>query len=276
MKSSDSIKELAAALAAAQAEMGGVGKSGKNDYDRYKYAKLEDYVNAAHAVMHKHGLSFVSGAEEIIPLDDRTTQKGGTEHAVRVKVVGRIIHASGEWVETSAWGEGQDRADKAVYKAITGARKYLLASAFDLATTDDPEADEHVGRSGPPQQRPQARPAPAAQESPGQRRVVAENGRVIDADTGEEIQDNNDLLTRKSLANELNDLIDAAEKAGKINPNVTVRKWLAAAGVARLEEMTLAKLNKCITYMRALPAPKNGNGQPAVVGGVPAAATSAA
>jgi hypothetical protein len=142
MKSSDSLANLAPALAAAQAEFKAVGKSGENKFDKYSYANLEDYVSVVRPVLTKHKLCLLSSSEEIIPLDDRTTKNGGCEHAVRVKLVTRIVHESGEWIETSSCGEGQDRADKSVYKAITGARKYALASALNLATTDDPEHDD--------------------------------------------------------------------------------------------------------------------------------------
>lgn len=142
MKSSDTLSKLAPALAKAQAEFRPVGKSGNNTYDKYKYANLEDYVSTVRDILANHGLSVLSSSEEVTALEDRPTKNGGNEHAVRVKLVTRIVHESGEWIETESCGEGQDRADKAVYKAITGARKYALASALNLATTDDPEQDD--------------------------------------------------------------------------------------------------------------------------------------
>lgn len=159
MKSSDSISSLAGALAKAQAEFKSVGKSGENKFDKYSYANLEDYVTAVRPVLSKHGIVLLSSAEEIIPLEDRTTKGGGIEHAVRVKLTTRIVHESGEWIETSSCGEGQDRADKAVYKAITGARKYALASALNLATTDDPESDDDHEPAPPKQRQEQIDPA---------------------------------------------------------------------------------------------------------------------
>lgn len=147
MLTSATVSEVSKAITLAQAEFKGVGKSGNNTFDKYAYANLEDYVKAIKPVLIKHNLSVLTSVEEVVALEDRKTQKGGTEHAVRVKIIVRIVHTSGEWVEASAWGEGQDRADKAVYKAITGARKYGLASALGLATTDDPEADNSVGNS---------------------------------------------------------------------------------------------------------------------------------
>jgi hypothetical protein len=153
MQMSDQTDKLAAALAKAQAAFPAVRKSGENKFDRYSYATLEDYVNAVIQVMESNGFSLVTSVDEVLRLEDRTTQKGGTEHAVQVKLTARLIHTSGQWVEASGFGEGQDRADKSIYKAITGARKYALASMLGLATTDDPEADETTGQTPAPKQR---------------------------------------------------------------------------------------------------------------------------
>jgi hypothetical protein len=142
MKSSESLEKLAPALIKAQAEFKAVGKSGHNKFDKYDYANLEDYISTVREVLAKHGLGLLSSSEDVSTLADRTTKSGGTEHAVIVKLVSRIVHESGEWIETCSVGEGQDRADKSVYKAITGARKYAIAATLNLATTDDPEQDD--------------------------------------------------------------------------------------------------------------------------------------
>ena len=168
MRSSESIASIAPALILAQAEFRGVSKSGRNEYDRYDYANLEDYVRAVQPVLSAHGLSVLTSVSEVVTLPDRTTQKGGTEHAVRVHLAVRILHTSGEWMDADAWGEGQDRADKALYKAITGGRKYALASVLGLATTDDPEADETTGQTTGPQPRQQRTPSSPRQQLPQQ------------------------------------------------------------------------------------------------------------
>lgn len=148
MQSSESLQKIAQAIADAQAEFKSVGMSGDNKFDRYTYAKLEDYVAAIKPILPKHGLSLITSVDEVVALNDRPTKNDGVQHAVRVKLTMRLMHTSGEWIETSSWGEGQDRADKAVYKAVTGGRKYALASALGLATGDDPENDEGTAGQG--------------------------------------------------------------------------------------------------------------------------------
>lgn len=147
METSASLANIAPALALAQSEFLTVAKSSENKFDHYKYANLEDYVKAVKPVLAKHGISIITQTDEVIELNDRPTKSGGLEHAVRVQCTTRLLHTSGEWLEVMVWGEGQDRADKAVYKAVTGARKYGLASALGLATSDDPEGDDGNGNA---------------------------------------------------------------------------------------------------------------------------------
>src|SRR3954453_8351783 len=140
MNTSETLSKIAPALAKAQAEFRAVAKSGDNTFDRYYYSTLEDYMTAVRPILNQHGLTLLASVVDTIALEDRQTSNGKIEHAVRVKLSMRVLHESGEWIEAESWGEGQDRADKAVYKAITGARKYGIASVFGLVTTDDPEA----------------------------------------------------------------------------------------------------------------------------------------
>lgn len=148
MKTSESIVNIAAALADMQSDKKVIGKSGENKFDKYSYAMLEDYIRETKDALAKHGFFIITSTGEAQRLDNRITKSGGTEHAVQVKLTVRLMHKSGEWIEVECLGEGQDRADKAIYKAITGARKYAIASLLGLATSDDPEADEDVGLSG--------------------------------------------------------------------------------------------------------------------------------
>lgn len=149
MSQSQSITNLAPALIAAQAEIRAAQKSGDNKFDKYRYSKLEDFMDQAKPVLAKHGLALVIGTPSVAALPDRQTKNGGTEHAVQVQVNALLVHTSGEWLEVVGYGEGQDRADKAIYKAITGAKKYAVAGLLAIPTTDDPEADETVGRARP-------------------------------------------------------------------------------------------------------------------------------
>lgn len=142
MKTSESIKAIAPALLEAKKGMTAIEKGGHNQHDGYKYAKLEDYMRVARPCLEANGLLLITSAPSIVPVEGRITSQGKPQYACYVELRLRVVHAeSGEWMEVVARGEGQDRADKAAYKATTGGRKYGVAMLFDLVTTDDPEND---------------------------------------------------------------------------------------------------------------------------------------
>lgn len=186
---SDDISKIAAAMVAASTELKLVGKTGNNTYDKYTYAKLDDYVNLVQPVLAKHGLLPMTSVPEVESLPERTTKNGGKEYPVRVKLRITVIHSSGQWVECEGAGEGQDRADKGLYKAVTGARKYALACLFNLATSDDPESDESVGHAPPPA----SRPTPKANEQ------AAKSGFVVKVEKWMGVQPEDRASAWKSL-----------------------------------------------------------------------------
>ena len=138
MRTTKDTTELLERMCKAQAAMLKVGKSGFNSYDKYKYSTLEDYINATAKALAENGLVLVASVDDL-QHDTRTTKNGGTEQVARVKMTFSVFYGTAS-IHATSWGEGQDRSDKAIYKAITGCRKYGLASLFNLATTEDPEA----------------------------------------------------------------------------------------------------------------------------------------
>lgn len=143
ISSSPSITAIAPALSLVQGDVRAAGKGGHNKFDNYSYSKLEDFLAVSRPILAKHGLSLMFSVVDHFNMPDRPTKKEGIEHCAQVTVVARLTHASGEWVQATGVGEGQDRADKSLYKAITGAKKYLLAGLLAIPTTDDPEDGEH-------------------------------------------------------------------------------------------------------------------------------------
>ena len=142
MNKSETTSAIVGALIKARGSIKPAGKSGKNTFDRYDYATELDWHDAVVPALLAHGLTLSFSITEIINLDDRTTKNGGTEHAVEVHGDVTLLHESGEWLQVGVAGQGQDRADKAIYKAMTGAKKYGYACLFALPTTDDPEKSE--------------------------------------------------------------------------------------------------------------------------------------
>ncbi len=125
-------------------------KGGNNTYDKYRYAKVEDYIKACSDAMIANGLTMTYSVEEALDLPDLATQGGKTERFVRVILQWRIIHESGQSINGQSVGDGADRRDKAVYKATTGARKYAIAMALNMVTTDNEPEDDAGHDEDPP------------------------------------------------------------------------------------------------------------------------------
>lgn len=122
MTKSDTIAEIAKALALAQAEMRGAVKDSVNPHLRSKYADLASVWEACREPLTKNGLSVV-----------QSTRMEGSA----VVVVTMLLHSSGEYisgeislppVKTDPQGHGS---------AITYARRYALAAMVGVSPEDD-------------------------------------------------------------------------------------------------------------------------------------------
>jgi len=154
-------QKLYSAISKAQAACASAGKSGTNDYDKYDYATLHDYCEVVRPAMARNGLALTINVANVERLPDRKTSNNKDEHVVMVTLTGRLLHESGEFEDYIGYGEGQDRADKAIYKAITGGKKYLISNIFNVPTTDDPERDDAKGRDSDNSHPQNNSPAPA-------------------------------------------------------------------------------------------------------------------
>lgn len=143
---SEKITNIAMALHDIQAELKPIEKKGRNSQQNYAYAKFEDYIDGIKEILIKQGLTIVTTVNEPKRLEPRISKHGTVQYAVEVAITARLFHKTGEWIEIDCYGEGQDPGDKAIYKAITGARKYALACLLGLATKDDPENDDEESR----------------------------------------------------------------------------------------------------------------------------------
>jgi hypothetical protein len=123
VKTSESIKEIAGALAKAQAVMAGAKKDATNPHFRSQYADLASCWEACRDALTKNGISVV--------------QMGRYSMEDEVVVETRLCHSSGEWME----GElalPVTKADAQGYgSALTYARRYGLCAAVGIAPVDD-------------------------------------------------------------------------------------------------------------------------------------------
>ena len=119
-------------------EVGYVQKQSKVQFGntKYNYASEAELLSALRPAMVAVGLVFVPSIHSIIPR--------GSDGNTYVEMKYMLGHISGAvWpYELKAWGCGGDKGDKGLYKAITGANKYMLFKLFQIETGDDPEVSE--------------------------------------------------------------------------------------------------------------------------------------
>jgi hypothetical protein len=141
---------IAKALHEVMSKVGYVQKTGKNAFHGYRYAGEADLLDKLRPAMLEAGLLLIPSVKAVTPVDDHGN--------VTVQMEYTLMHKDGDvWPEKiGAAGMGNDRAkngsvgDKGVYKAITGANKYVLFKLFQIETGDDPEvASAHDGGAEP-------------------------------------------------------------------------------------------------------------------------------
>ena len=124
MKTSDSIDQLATALAAAQAEMKNANFNQTNPHFKNKYADLACIRDTVTPSLSKHGISVAQMTE--------VTDTG-------LIVATRLMHKSGQWIE-STYPVSYDKP-QIMGAAITYARRYSLSAICCIAADADDDAN---------------------------------------------------------------------------------------------------------------------------------------
>lgn len=195
MKTSESVKEIAAALAAAQAEMGRVIKDktakvqtkigGGYSFD---YADLPSMLDVVKPALAKHNIALVQAAE--VP-----------DGVLRLDT--RLLHSSGEWIESSLSMKPDDTSPQKIGSAITYARRYALGCMVGVAAEDeDDDGNAAQGNMAQVTQRPRQQPAstppaePAAKAPPP---FVAALWNRVKSEFGEEAREQFAAASLKAL-----------------------------------------------------------------------------
>lgn len=145
--------KLAAKMVLAMKAIDAVAKSGKNIKQGYDYVTAADVADEVREALVAHGIGF---DYDVIDEErwDKPTTNGGSMSCIQVKVGCTFTdQESGESKTVRGIGWGMDSLDKAPYKAMTGALKYVLRMNFIIPDNADPENDSD------PRQQPQTQRA---------------------------------------------------------------------------------------------------------------------
>lgn len=135
-RQSAEIGELAAALVKAQGVMKPAVKSAKNPFFKTNYADLGAVKDVIQKPFADNGLAVIQGA---FNMGDG-----------RILVRTRLLHSSGQWIESGLFAEAKDMGPQAVGSVITYLRRYGVSGMAGVSTEDD---------DGEGAERPAAQPA---------------------------------------------------------------------------------------------------------------------
>lgn len=155
MKQSESINELATALAKAQGEFSPAEKDSKNPFFKSSYATLASVIAVLNPVLPKHGLSFAQMTD--VDEDGKTF------------VETQIMHSSGQWIRGKYPVKNKDPQNpQSEGSGTTYAKRYALMAAFGIPSEDD----DGQGASGKPKNTNDAPEKPSS-------RAISDSGEAL-------------------------------------------------------------------------------------------------
>lgn len=135
MKQSDSINELATALAKAQGEIKDAPLDSINPHFKNKYASLESMLKTIRPVFAKHGLSIIQ-----MP---HTNTEG--KHLLTT----RLMHSSGQWLESDLQLLLMKQDMQGIGAATTYARRQAVSAVAGISSDEDNDGEPAAVSSKP-------------------------------------------------------------------------------------------------------------------------------
>lgn len=144
MQKSDSIAELAKALASFHSEVKQPLKDKANPFFKSKYVPLENVVESITAIAPKHGLSFLQ-----YPINQQE----------KVGIVTILMHSSGEYIETDpVFAQPAKNDPQATGSVITYLKRYSLSAVFGITSDEDDDGNKATFGNNGQKQQPQSQP----------------------------------------------------------------------------------------------------------------------
>jgi ERF superfamily len=135
MQKSESIIELAKAMAKFQEELEQPEKSADNPFFKSKYVPLPNVISVIKKHAHKHGLSYMQ-----MPI---TNEKG-----IGVETI--VMHSSGEYIQFDPFFLPMDKQTaQGAGSSTTYAKRYALSAAFGIDSDIDDDGNGASGNSNP-------------------------------------------------------------------------------------------------------------------------------
>lgn len=122
--------------------IGSIGKDQKNTGQGWNFRGIDDFMNALHPILNKHGVgilpSVVQHSEPKFITNEKTNR---TSKNTQITIKYTFFAEDGSTVDIVMPAEGVDSGDKGTNKALSAAFKYALMQGFCVPTKDMEEAD---------------------------------------------------------------------------------------------------------------------------------------
>src|SRR5665647_998226 len=142
MNKSESITNLAKALASFQNEVQNPKNTADNPFFKSKYAPLNDVLNLVRPLLSKHGLSVL-----------QSPSGNGSD----IIISSILMHSSGEWIEPDPLVLKADKATaQGAGSAITYGRRYSISAMLGISSEDDDDGNHATSKTLEPPKVPQA------------------------------------------------------------------------------------------------------------------------
>lgn len=123
MRTSEDTNQIFPAYIEAQGEVGNLKKDSANDYFKSQYSSLEIVLETIKPIYLKHGIAIIQGS--------------GNGSANGINIITRLVHASGQWIETDFPIPLARQDPQAAGTASSYGRRYALKAIASLAEIDD-------------------------------------------------------------------------------------------------------------------------------------------
>lgn len=219
MKKSDSIVEIAKALANFRKEVKQPMKDADNPFFKSRYVPLPNVVEAIDETAPKQGLSFVQWL-----LNDENGQIG---------VATMILHNSGEYFEFDpVFMRAEKQTPQGAGSLATYLKRYSLAAAFGITSDEDDDGNQATGNNQPKQQ---------YNKQQNNRNTQQNNNQM-------KMQDKGKLELTKQKATDLADVINSQDNADPNNP--TTQAQILSAYLKKIGTDDITKVsNENLVYM---------------------------
>jgi hypothetical protein len=164
MRTSETIGKVSAAFVAAQSDMNGLRKDGKNPFFSSNYITLDSILEYVRPILTAHGIALLQSNSGVLQNTDN--------EIVGLTVTTRLQHSSGEWIENEVTlpvtarvdrtGKAQPLDPQSLGSGLTYGRRYALTALLGIgAEVDDDGNAASRTKEWKQQAAPKAAPAPA-------------------------------------------------------------------------------------------------------------------